>query len=105
MQLSSLGKFGQSENVLQTVVVDSREELLGLINTPHYKIQSVLPFENKCVVSYKGPVEESSGRNLSVVIASITAAYGRVILYQIMSILQRNLLYVDTGTLALYFAS
>ena len=99
---SLYGKFGQSSQTTETLVISEESDLMSLLTRLDTDIQdlNITPVtDEKLLVSYKHKKEftrELSTVNLAV--ASFITCYGRLKLYEQMEHLGERILYIDTDS-------
>lgn len=80
----------------KTKIISERTDLLNLLTTPGIEITGILAdLGEKIVVTYTD--ENSEAGTTNVVIAAVTTAYARILLYKLLDKLQDAVLYFDTG--------
>lgn len=94
------GKFGQRENLPQTVVISSRQKLMDLVYSPEYETTGMLPVNHKTLyVNYiKNDDAVTPSGMASPVIAAYTTAQARLKLYSYLEALGPRALYCDTDS-------
>ncbi|XP_051172370.1 uncharacterized protein LOC127288773 [Leptopilina boulardi] len=94
------GKFGQRDNLPQTTIVETRDELLRLLHNPEVEINDIVPVNDDIV--YVCWVKRSEAitpaPNTTVVIAAYTTTQARLKLYNYLHKLDRRVLYYDTDS-------
>lgn len=95
------GKFGQRNNLPQTVYFHEPEKFYSLITDPQNIVKSVnFPSEYVAQVHYvKGDEFVESLQNTNVVVAAFTTCWARLELYRYLEKLQKNVLYFDTDSI------
>jgi hypothetical protein len=83
----------------QTVVVESLRDLHKLLNAPNIHVKNLVDgLGDKMLVSYKPLYDElTDSPNVNLVLALLTTAYGRIILYKLLAHAGRKAKYADTG--------
>lgn len=90
------GKFAQRVAMPKTKIISERTDLLNLLTTPGIEITGILAdLGEKIVVTYTD--ENSEAGTTNVVIAAVTTAHARILLYKLLDKLQEAVLYFDTG--------
>lgn len=77
----------QRQNLTQTKVIDSLRELHKLLNAPNIHVKNLVDgLGAKILVSYEPLVAElTDSPNVNLVLALLTTAYGRIILYKFLA--------------------
>ena len=94
------GKLAQRNDLKHTEIVKTRARLLELVSDPEKRITNVLfPNEHTVYVEWKYvDAMETASPYTNVVLASYVTALGRLMLYEVMEKLGRDLLYCDTDS-------
>lgn len=80
----------------KTKICSERYELLRLISSAGVEITGILAdLGEKIIVTYKE--EGKAAKNTNVVVAAVTTAHARILLYKLLYKLRDSLLYFDTG--------
>ena len=94
------GKFGQRNNLKQTVVVKTREDLLKLLHASDKEVFTILPVNDDVLyVNWQFREEAvASPPNTNVAIAAYVKCQARLELYKHMEKLGNRILYCDTDS-------
>jgi len=81
------------------VVVETLHELHKLLNAPNIHVKNMVDsLGEKIILAYAPLFDElTDSPSVNLVLALLTTAYGRIILYKILSHAGRKAKYVDTG--------
>lgn len=95
------GKLSQKETHSQTTIVNTTAELYELLSSPAVKVMDLFAVGENVWVSWKYTNNqfESSNRNVSLLIGCYTTAQARILLFNELIQLEKNILYVDTDSL------
>jgi hypothetical protein len=99
--LNSLwGKFAQRPNMTKARNIEEAEELVQLLGAPNVKNKSIVDnLGSKIMVNYLEDEEsDHTSSTTNVVIAALTTSHARLMLYQLMHYLGKNLCYFDTDS-------
>ena len=98
---SIYGKFCQKENMQQTEIVKTRENLLKILCNPEKEVHNILLADENALYVQWSYVNDAvlPSANTNVVIAAYVTALGRLKLYEILEQLSTRVLYLDTGRL------
>ncbi len=94
------GKYGQRNNMMQTIYFTNCGEFLTFLHDPKHEVYAVIPVSDTMIMcNYKKSEGfEDICNTTNVVIASITTAWARLKLYEIMEQLQERVQYCDTDS-------
>lgn len=97
-------KRGQRNDLPQTTVVKSRQDLLGLVTDPGVEIDEIMPVISGNVLFVNSNWHElreniSPHPNTNVVIAVFVTAQARLKLYSYLELLGERIIYSDTDSL------
>lgn len=95
------GKFGQRENMTQTVIINSYEELVNKLVDDDIEIQSyIIINENSLLLSFVYITEAVKPLSTTnVAIAAYTTTGARLELYKYLNLLGERILYYDTDSI------
>lgn len=94
------GKFGQRENMGQTELVNSFQDLIKLLNDEKIEMTSLLPVNDELLyVHYRSTEDHVVGSGVTnVAIAAYTTAQARLKLFSYLDKLGKRVLYFDTDS-------
>lgn len=83
----------------QTIVVETLAELHKLLNAPNVRVKNMVDsLGEKIMLAFEPLFDElTDSPNINLVLALLTTAYGRIILYKFLAHAGRKAKYVDTG--------
>jgi hypothetical protein len=103
--LNSLwGKFAQRQNMVQSRILQEPEDLLKMLVAPNVRVKSIVDtLGSKIMVNFVNDEEANySSNTTNVVIAAMTTSHARLMLYQLMHTLDKNLCYFDTDSVVFF---
>jgi hypothetical protein len=103
--LNSLwGKFAQRSNMPKSRFLEEYEDLIKLLAAPNVCVKGILDgLGSKIMVNYEEEADsDHSSNTTNVVLAAITTSHARLMLYQLLHILDENLCYFDTDSVIFY---
>jgi hypothetical protein len=83
----------------QTVVVETLRELHKLLNAPNIHVKNLVDSLGEKIILSFAPLHDelTDSPNINLVLALLTTAYGRIILYKLLAHAGRKAKYADTG--------
>ena len=97
---SFLGKFAQRSNMSKTKEVTEPKDFYAYLYSDQYEVKDAQMINDETVeiqyIEKEGFVEEND--KVNIVIAAFTTAYARLKLYDLLDLLQEQVLYYDTDS-------
>lgn len=89
----------------KTTIMRNPNELFEMLSNPNIDVSSIVPINDDVIIVGWENVEEAGDiiPTVNVVIAAYVTAYARMTLYKYLDLLQKDVLYMDTGNISMKF--